>query len=127
MIFGFSHALLDALLVIPPGVGVALALTATILIISWWGAGLVALVRSATRLRVAVAGVWVGAVFAFLNGLSIVFCPPPCGGSFGIGDVVHIGSLLGSVAAALLTWRFLQRRAAPGAPSPRVGGHAGTR
>ncbi len=127
MVFGFTHALLDAFLVIPPGVGVALALTATILIVIWWSAGLVVLVRSSTRSRLAIAGVWVGAAFAFLNGLSIVACPPPCGGSFGIGDAVHIGSLLSSVVAALLTWRFLKHRAAPGAPSPRTEGHPGTR
>jgi len=115
MVVGDTHALLDAFLVIPPGVGVALALTATILITIWWSAGLVALVRSATRSHLAIAGVWVGAMFAFLNGLSIFFCPPPCGGSFGVGDVIHIGSLLSSVVAALLTWRFLQHRDASGA------------
>jgi hypothetical protein len=35
MVFGVTHALLDAFLVIPPGVGVALALMVTILIILW--------------------------------------------------------------------------------------------
>jgi hypothetical protein len=114
MVFGVTHALLDTFLVIPPGVGVALALMVTILIILWWSAGLVALIRSATRSPLAIAGVWVGALFAFLNGLSIVFCLPPCGGSFGIGDVVHIGSLLSSVVVALLNWRFLDDSAAPG-------------
>ncbi len=114
MVFGFTHALLDAFLVIPSGIGVALVLIVTILIIVWWSAGIVAVIRSGTRSRLAIAGVWVGVVFAFLNGLSIVFCLPPCGGSLGIGDIVHIGSLVGSIAAALLTWRFLQFRGKSG-------------
>jgi len=110
MVFGVTHALLDAFFVIPPGIGVALAVTATALVITWWTTGLVVLVASANRRRLAIAGVWVGTVFVFLNGLSIVACPPPCGGSFGIGDVAHIGSLVSSMVVALLTLRFLRHR-----------------
>jgi len=108
MVFGVTHALLDAFFVIPPEIGVVLAVAVTTLVIIWWTTGLVLLVAPANRGRRALAGVWVGAVFVFLNGLSIVACPPPCGGSFGIGDVAHIGSLLSSVVVAVLTLRFMR-------------------
>jgi len=47
------------------------------------------------------------AVGALGNGLSIVACPPPCGGAAPIGDIVHIGSLVFGVWAIFESWRAL--------------------
>jgi hypothetical protein len=51
------------------------------------------------------------AVGALGNGLSIVACPPPCGGAAPIGDIVHIGSLVFGVWAISESWRALLSRA----------------
>jgi len=112
MAFGVTHALLDAFVVIRSAISVGLAVVVTILVVSWWRAGLRALGRS-TGAQLAVAGVWVGAVFTFLNGLTILACLPPCGGSFGIADIVHIGSLISPFVAVFLTWQFVRHRAEP--------------
>jgi hypothetical protein len=115
MAFGVTHALLDAFLIFA-GVGVGLAVVVTILVVSWWRAGLRALGR-ATGSRLVIAGVWAGAVFTFLNGLTILACLPPCGGSFGIADIAHIGSLLSPFVAVFLTWQFVRHRAEPPVPA----------
>jgi len=78
--------------------------------------GLRALGRSTGSLLV-IAGVWAGAVFTFLNGLTILACLPPCGGSFGIADIAHIGSLLSPFVAVFLTWQFVRHRAEPPVPA----------
>jgi len=111
MAFGVTHALLDSFLLIGTGIGVGLAVVGTVLILSWWRAGLRALGRSQTGSWLVIAGVWVGAVFTFLNGLTILACLPPCGGSFGIADVVHVGALVSPFVALFLTLRFVRSSA----------------
>jgi hypothetical protein len=41
------------------------------------------------------------------NGLSIVFCLPPCSGAFPFGDLSHIGSLIFGAWAIYESWRVL--------------------
>lgn len=112
MAFGVTHAFLDAFTIVRSAIGVGLVVVVTIVVVTWWRAGLRALGRSPTGSRLATTGVWVGAVFTFLNGLTILACLPPCGGSFGIADLLHIGALLSPVIAVFVTWRFIQQRAA---------------
>jgi hypothetical protein len=59
------------------------------------------------------------AVGALGNGLSIVACPPPCGGAAPIGDIVHVGSLVCGEWAVFESWRALVSgvRGRPAAPT----------
>ena len=60
------------------------------------------------------------------NGLSIVACPPPCGGAAPAGDLTHAGSLAAGAWALFESWRALARArprgapTAPGSPAARL-------
>ncbi len=47
------------------------------------------------------------AIGALGNGLSILACPPPCGGAAPVGDLTHVGSLVFCVWALYESWRRL--------------------
>ena len=110
MAFGVTHALLDAFILSGSGIGVGLAVLLTVLIVSWWRAGLRALDWSTAASRLAISGIGVGSLFTFLNGLTILACLPPCGGSFGLADIVHVGCLLSPFVVVFLTRRFARDR-----------------
>ena len=59
------------------------------------------------------------AIGALGNGLSIVACPPPCGGAAPMGDLAHVGSLVFGVWALHESGRAL---APPRAVTTRASG-----
>jgi hypothetical protein len=68
-----------------------------------WAAALVVAGQGSRRAMAATQPLC--AVGALGNGLSIVACPPPCGGAAPIGDLTHIGSLVFGVWAVYESWR----------------------
>jgi hypothetical protein len=56
------------------------------------------------------------AIGALGNGLSIVACPPPCGGAAPMGDLAHVGSLVCGVWAIFESWRALSSPTAVSRP-----------
>ena len=58
------------------------------------------------------------------NGLSIVACPPPCGGAAPMGDLTHVGSLVFGVWAVYESWRALTQPRARHSPAGPPGAQA---
>ena len=75
-----------------------------------WAAALVVAGQGSRRAMAATLPLC--AVGALGNGLSIVACPPPCGGAAPVGDVAHIGSLVFGVWAIYESWQALTRGSA---------------
>ena len=57
------------------------------------------------------------AIGALGNGLSILACPPPCGGAAPVGDLTHVGSLVFGVWAIYESWRALAQPRARRSPA----------
>jgi len=120
--FSLSHLTLDW------GIGlfdgpIGPAITPVQTVVSVIGSALYALWASALVVagqgsrRAMAATLALCATGALGNGLSIIACPPPCGGAAPMGDLTHIGSLFFGVWALCESWRELARPSARRAPA----------
>ena len=112
--FSLSHLMLDwGAGIIGGPIGPTIApVQALVLVVgsalyALWAAALVVAGQGSRRAMAATLALC--AVGALGNGLSIVACPPPCGGAAPVGDVAHIGSLVFGVWAIYESWQALAR------------------
>ena len=59
---------------------------------------------------------WVGG-----NGLTIVYCPPPCGSVPFFADALHVGNLILAPLATYFAYRAMRRISGPGSWLVMVG------
>ena len=89
------------------------------LLYTWWAWVFARAVRGA---KSGLAGLmafdvlWVG-----LNGVSIIYCLPPCGSVPFYGDTIHLGTLILGPLGAYLAYRAMRRSSARGSWPAMVG------
>jgi hypothetical protein len=114
--FSLVHTLLDFALIAPgPRFGVQQSLLSVLigLLYTWWAWVFAKAVGGTKSWLVGLMVfdvLWVGG-----NGLTIVYCPPPCG--FGVplyADALHVGNLILAPLATYFAYRAMRRISVPG-------------
>ena len=85
----------------------ALTLVWGITVYAAWEVSLVLAVLGSRRALIATIGLC--ALGGLGNGLSILFCLPPCPGAAPFGDISHIGSLVFGLWGVVESWRALRQ------------------
>jgi hypothetical protein len=121
--FSLVHTLLDFALIAPgPRFGVQQSLLSVLigLLYTWWAWVFAKAVGGTKSWLVGLMVfdvLWVGG-----NGLTIVYCPPPCG--FGVplyADALHVGNLILAPLATYFAYRAMRRISVPGSWLVMVG------
>ena len=111
MAFSITHLLLDLIVFGAPLIQApwleAGIVSLVAVIYGWWASSMAAISRTMQPSVMSLLGLGIGLLFCLLNGATVVFCPPPCGG-FVYADVSHIGNLIFGGAAAYATWRVIR-------------------
>jgi hypothetical protein len=120
--FSLVHTLLDFALIAPgPRFGVLQSLLSVLigLLYTWWAwvfAKAVGGTKSWLVGLMAFDVLWVGG-----NGLTIVYCPPPCGSVPFFADALHVGNLILAPLATYFAYRAMRRISVPGSWLVMVG------
>jgi hypothetical protein len=121
--FSLVHTLVDFALIAPgPRFGVQQSLLSVLigLLYTWWALVFAKAVGGTKSWLVGLMAfdvLWVGG-----NGLTIVYCPPPCG--FGVplyADALHVGNLILAPLATYFAYRAMRRISVPGSWLVMVG------
>ena len=120
--FSLVHTLVDfALITLGSGFSVQQSLLSVLigLLYTWWAwvfAKAVGGTKSWLVGLMAFDVLWVGG-----NGLTIVYCPPPCGSVPFFADALHVGNLILAPLAAYYAYRAMRRISGPGSWLVMVG------
>jgi hypothetical protein len=120
--FSLVHTLLDFALIAPgPRFGVLQSLLSVLigLLYTWWAwvfAKAVGGTKSWLVGLMAFDVLWVGG-----NGLTIVYCPPPCSSLPFFADALHVGNLILAPLATYFAYRAMRRISVPGSWLVMVG------
>jgi hypothetical protein len=120
--FSLVHTLLDFALIAPgPRFGVLQSLLSVLigLLYTWWAwvfAKAVGGTKSWLVGLMAFDVLWVGG-----NGLTIVYCPPPCSSLPFFADVLHVGNLILAPLATYFAYRAMRLISVPGSWLVMVG------
>jgi hypothetical protein len=113
--FSLVHTLVDfALITLGSGFSVQQSLLSVLigLLYTWWAwvfAKAVGGTKSWLVGLMAFDVLWVGG-----NGLTIVYCPPPCGSVPFYADALHVGNLILAPLATYFAYRAMRRISVPG-------------
>ena len=113
--FSLVHTLLDFALIAPgPRFGVQQSLLSVLigLLYTWWAWVFAKAVGGTKSWLVGLMVfdvLWVGG-----NGLTIVYCPPPCGSVPFFADALHVGNLILAPLATYFAYRAMRRISVPG-------------
>src|SRR5215212_6347652 len=113
--FSLVHTLLDFALIAPgPPFGVQQNLLSVLigLLYTWWAWVFAKAVGGTKSWLVGLMVfdvLWVGG-----NGLTIVYCPPPCGSVPFYADALHVGNLILAPLATYFAYRAMRRISVPG-------------
>jgi hypothetical protein len=120
--FSLVHTLLDFALIAPgPRFGVQQSLLSVLigLLYTWWAWVFAKAVGGTKSWLVGLMVfdvLWVGG-----NGLTIVYCPPPCGSVPFYADALHVGNLILAPLATYFAYRAMRRISVPGSWLVMVG------
>jgi hypothetical protein len=113
--FSLVHTLVDFALIAPgPRFGVQQSLLSVLigLLYTWWAWVFAKAVGGTKSWLVGLMSfdvLWVGG-----NGLTIVYCPPPCGSVPFYADALHVGNLILAPLATYFAYRAMRRISVPG-------------
>ena len=113
--FSLVHTLVDfALIALESRFGVQLNLLSVLigLLYTWWAWVFAKAVDGTKSWLVGLMVfdvLWVGG-----NGLTIVYCPPPCGSVPFYADALHVGNLILAPLATYFAYRAMRRNSVPG-------------
>jgi hypothetical protein len=113
--FSLVHTLVDFALIAPgPRFGVQQSLLSVLigLLYTWWALVFAKAVGGTKSWLVGLMAfdvLWVGG-----NGLTIVYCPPPCGSVPFYADALHVGNLILAPLATYFAYRAMRRISVPG-------------
>jgi hypothetical protein len=113
--FSLVHTLVDfALIALESRFGVQLNLLSVLieLLYTWWAWVFAKAVGGTKSWLVGLMVfdvLWVGG-----NGLTIVYCPPPCGSVPFYADALHVGNLILAPLATYFAYRAMRRISVPG-------------
>ena len=120
--FSLVHTLLDFALIAPgPRFGVLQSLLSVLigLLYTWWAWVFAKAVGGTKSWLVGLMVfdvLWVGG-----NGLTIVYCPPPCSSLPFFADALHVGNLILAPLATYFAYRAMRRISVPGSWLVMVG------
>jgi hypothetical protein len=113
--FSLVHTLVDFALIAPgPRFGVQQSLLSVLigLLYTWWALVFAKAVGGTKSWLVGLMAfdvLWVGG-----NGLTIVYCPPPCSSLPFFADALHVGNLILAPLATYFAYRAMRRISVPG-------------